>query len=78
MSDMNVMDFSSYSEVAIDSIQKAMETGSYDVASLRLASFLLEVHSRYQSGEINTKVWKEALRFYRRMNVVAMEESSLR
>lgn len=76
-SSYSIMDICSYCEVATDSIQKSIETGNYDGATIQLCSYLLEIHSRYRMNEIDEDTWRETLRFYRRMNMTINEESSL-
>lgn len=77
-STMNVMDIRSYCEVATESIEKSIESGNYDGALVQLSAYLLEVHSRLQSGEINHKTWHETLRFYRRMVTAVIGEQETR
>lgn len=74
----SVMDVCSYCEVATDSIQKALEVGDYDGATVRLCAYLLEIYNRYQSGEIDLDAWRETLRFYRRMSATISEERSIK
>ena len=73
----SVMDVCSYCEVATDSIQKSIEGGDYDGATVRLCAYLLEIHSRYQVGEIDLEAWRETLRFYRRMSATISEEMNI-
>lgn len=73
----SVMDVCSYCEVATDSIQKSIEGGDYDGAEVRLCAYLLEIHARYQAGEIDLEAWRETLRFYRRMSAVISAEMSI-
>lgn len=73
----SIMDICSYCEVATDSIQKSIEVGDYDGATVRLCAYLLEINSRWRSGEIDTETWWETLRFYRRMTATINEEMSI-
>lgn len=73
----SIMDICSYCEVATESIQKSIEIGDYDGATIRLCAYLLEVHSRYISNEIDIDTWRETLRFYRRMTVTISEEQNI-
>lgn len=73
----SVMDVCSYREVATDSIQKSIEGGDYDGATVRLCAYLLEIHSRWQNGEIDHETWRETLRFYRRMSLTISEEQNI-
>lgn len=73
----SIMDICSYCEVATESIQKNIEAGNFDGATIQLCAYLLEIHSRYHMNEIDEDTWKETLRFYRRMNVTINEELSL-
>lgn len=73
----SIMDICSYCEVATESIQKSIEIGDYDGATVRLCAYLLEVHSRYISDEIDIDTWRETLRFYRRMTVTISEEQNI-
>lgn len=73
----SIMDICSYCEVATESIQKSIEIGDYDGATIRLCSYLLEIHSRYRSNEIDEETWRETLRFYRRMTVTINEEQNI-
>lgn len=74
---MNVMDICSYCEVATESIQKSIECGNYDGAHIQLSAYLLEVHSRFQNGEIDVGTWKDTMSFYRRMTKTVIEESNI-
>lgn len=74
---IHVMDICSYCEAATDSIQKSIENGNYDGAHVQLSAYLLEVYSRYQDGEIDEEIYKESLRFYRRMTITVIDESSI-
>lgn len=74
---MNVMDICSYCEVATESIQKSIERGNYDGAHIQLSAYLLEVHSRFQNGEIDAGTWKDTMNFYRRMTKTVIEESNI-
>lgn len=76
-SSYSIMDICSYCEVATESIQKSIEIGDYDGATIRLCAYLLEIHSRYRSNEINEETWQETLRFYRRMTVTINEEQNI-
>lgn len=71
---MNVMDVCSYCEVATESINKSIENGNYEGALIQLSAYLLEMHSRWRNSEINAKVWRETVSFYRRMVFVVNEE----
>lgn len=71
------MDICSYCEVATESIQKSLEIGDYDGASVRLCAYLLEINSRWRSGEIDTETWWETLQFYRRMTATINAEMSI-
>lgn len=73
----SVMDICSYCEVATESIQKSIEVGDYDGATVRLSAYLLEINSRWRNGEIDTETWWETLRFYRRMTTTINEEMSI-
>lgn len=73
----SVMDVCSYCEVATDSIQKSLEAGDYDGATIRLCAYLLEIHNRYLVSEITADTWRETLRFYRRMTATINEELSI-
>lgn len=73
----SIMDARSYCEVATDSIQKALEAGDYDSAAIRLCAYLLEIHNRYLVGEIDAGVWRETMRFYRRMNATINDELNI-
>ena len=70
----SVMDACSYCEVATDSIQTALESGDLDAATIRLCAYLLEIHNRYMTSEIDAGTWRETLRFYRRMTATINEE----
>lgn len=70
----SVMDICSYCEVATESIQKSIEVGDYDGATVRLSAYLLEINSRWRNGEIDTETWWETLRFHRRMMQTILEE----
>ena len=70
------IDISSYCEMMLSTIQKCIENRDFDGACIQLSAYLLEVYSRYQSGEINAKAWHETLRDYRRMTVRVIEEVS--
>lgn len=72
-----IMDICSYCEVATESIQKSIETGNFDGATLQLCAYLLEIHSRYRANEIDAETWNETLRFYRRMSATINEEYSI-
>lgn len=73
----SIMDACSYCEVATDSIQKALEAGDHDSATIRLCAYLLEIHSRYLTGEIDAGTWRETMRFYRRMTATISEEINI-
>lgn len=73
----SVMDVCSYCEVATDSIQKSLEAGDCDGATIRLCAYLLEIHNRYLASEIDRDTWYETLRFYRRMNATISEEFNI-
>lgn len=73
----SVMDVCSYCEVATDSIQKSIEVGDYDGATVRLCAYLLEIYSRYQANEIDLEAWRETLRFHRRMYATISEEQNI-
>lgn len=73
----SVMDVCSYCDVATDSIQKSIEAGDYDGATVRLCAYLLEIYSRWQNGEIDHDTWRETLRFFRRMNTTISEEMNI-
>lgn len=70
----SIMDARSYCEVATESIQKSLESGDFDSATIRLCAYLLEIHNRYLSRELDAGTWRETLRFYRRMNATIIEE----
>lgn len=72
----NTVDFRIYSENAIDSIQETIDSGNYDSAHVQLCEYLLEAYSRFQNSEIDQKTYKESLRFYRRMTLTLIDESS--
>lgn len=72
-----VMDICSYCEVAVESIQKNIEIGNYDGATIQLCSYLIEIYTRYQNHEIDTDTWRETLRFYRRMQATIIEEQNI-
>lgn len=73
----SVMDICSYCEVATDSIQKSIEIGNYDGATIQLCSYLIEIYTRYQNHEIDVDTWRETLRFYRRMQATIIEEQNI-
>lgn len=73
----SVMDVCSYCDVATDSIQKSIEGGDYDGATVRLCAYLLEIYNRWQNGEIDHEIWRETLRFYRRMSATISEEMGI-
>lgn len=73
----SVMDICSYCEVATESIQKSIEIGNFDGATIQLCSYLIEIYTRYQNHEINADTWRETLRFYRRMTVTIIEEHNI-
>lgn len=73
----NTVDFRIYSENAIDSIQQSIDSGNYDSAHVQLCEYLLESYSRFQNNEIDQKTYKESLRFYRRMTLTLIDESSI-
>ena len=73
----SIMDACSYCEVATDSIQKALEMGDFDAATIRLCAYLLEIHNRYILSEIDVGTWRETMRFYRRMTATINEELSI-
>ena len=77
ISSIDYLDICSYCDVATESIQKAIEIGNYDGAHIQLCAYLLEVHKRYQNGEIDSSAWKETMTFYRRMTTTVIEESNL-
>lgn len=74
---IDYLDICSYCDVATESIQKSIESGNYDGAHIQLCAYLLELYSRYQSGEINARTWRETMSFYRRMTTTVIEESNL-
>lgn len=41
-------------------------------------SYLLEIYSRYQNNEVAFDIWRETLRFYRRMRATIIEEQNMR
>lgn len=73
----SIMDACSYCEVATDSIQKALEAGDFDAATIRLCAYLLEIHNRYITSEISVGTWCETLRFYRRMTATINDELNI-
>ncbi len=73
----SIMDACSYCEVATDSIQKSLESGDFDSAAIRLCAYLLEIHNRYLTGEIDAATWRETLRFYRRMTATINDELNI-
>lgn len=75
MSNMNVMDICGYFETASESVQQSIESGNYEDAYVHLASYLLEMYSRYQRGDVNKVVWNETVRFFCRMILMVIEES---
>lgn len=74
---VNTVDFRIYSENAIDSIQESIGSGNHDSAHVQLCEYLLEAYSRFQSNEIDQKTYKESLRFYLRMTLTLIDESSI-
>ena len=72
-----IMDIRSYCEAATDSIQKALEMGDHDSATVQLCAYLLEIRGRYITDEIDTDTWRETLRFYRRMTATINEEITI-
>lgn len=77
MSNMNVMDVCGYFETASESVQKSIENGNYEDAYVHLSSYLLEIYSRYQRGDVNKVVWNETVRFFCRMILMVIEESNI-
>lgn len=77
MSNTNVMDICGYFETASESVQRSIESGNYEDAYVHLASYLLEIYSRYQRGDVNKVVWNETIRFFCRMALTVMEESNI-
>lgn len=73
----SVMDICSYCEVATESIQKSIEIGNFDGATIQLCSYLIEIYTRYQNHEIDLDTWRETLRFYRRMTATIIEEQNI-
>lgn len=73
----SIMDVCSYCEVATDSIQKSIEMGNFDGATIQLCFYLIEIYTRYQNQEINVDTWRETLRFYRRMQTTIIEEQNI-
>lgn len=73
----SVMDICSYCELATDSIQKSIEIGNYDGATIQLCFYLIEIYTRYQNHEIDVDTWRETLRFYRRMQATIIEEQNI-
>lgn len=73
----NTVDFRIYSENAIDSIQESIDSGNHGSAHIKLCEYLLEAYSRFQNNEIDQKTYKESLRFYRRMTLTLIDESSI-
>ena len=74
----SIMDICSYCEVATESIQKSIETGNFDGATVQLCSYLVEIYTRYQNHEIDENTWRETLRFYRRMTATIIEEQNIK
>lgn len=74
---IDYFDICSLCELATETIQKNMEAGNYEGAHIHLCAYLLEVHSRYQSGEIDLETWRNTLSFYRRMTTTVIEESNI-
>lgn len=73
----SVMDICSYCEVATESIQKSIEIGNFDGATIQLCSYLIEIYTRYQNHEIDLDTWRETLCFYRRMQATIIEEQNI-
>lgn len=77
MSNMNVMDVCGYFETASEFVQKSIESGNYEDACVRLASYLLEMYSCYQRGDVNKVVWNETVRFFCRMAAIVINEDNI-
>ncbi|MDE7131096.1 MAG: hypothetical protein K2O65_04760 [Lachnospiraceae bacterium] len=77
MSNTNVMDICGYFETASESVQRSIESGNYEDAYVHLSSYLLEIYSRYQRGDVNKVVWNETIRFFCRMILMVIEESNI-
>ena len=73
----SIMDICSYCEVATESMQKSIEIGNFDGATIQLCSYLIEIYTRYQNHEIDLDTWRETLRFYRRMTATIIEEQNI-
>lgn len=74
---IDYIDVCSLCELSTETIQKHMENGNYEGAHIQLCAYLLEIHSRYQNGEIDTETWHDTLTFYRRMTLTVIEESNI-
>ena len=74
---VDYIDICSLCELATESIQRYMESGNYEGAHIHLCAYLLEVHSRFQNGEIDAGTWKDTMNFYRRMTKTVIEESNI-
>lgn len=77
MSNVNIMDICGYFEVISESVQKSIESGNYEDAYVRLSSYLLEIYSRYQRGDVSKVVWNETIRFFCRMTAIVIKEDDI-
>lgn len=77
MSNKNVLDICGYFETASESVQRSIESGNYEDAYVHLASYLLEIYSRYQRGDVNKVVWNETVRFFCRMAAIVINEDNI-
>lgn len=71
------LDLMAYQEVATDSIQKAIDSFNFELAHIRLASYLLEMNNRLRQGEIEPDVWHEVYNFYSRLTADLIEAENL-
>lgn len=71
---VSVMDTCSYCEIAMDGVRQSIDLGDYDGAFVKLSAYLLEIHRRWIEGQVNAEMWRETLRFYRRMTLSICNE----
>lgn len=71
------LDLMVYQEVATDSIKRAIDSANFELAHIRLSSYLLELNNRFRQGEIEVDVWKEVYGFYCRMSADLIETENL-